>query len=269
MFDFTPVGLVVALVGVAFVVASFVLTDAIGPNLVWRIGRIAAAIRKAAIAGCAAALELRGDEDASAASSSLATSSTASLSAPLSLLLADEDVDAVFAQLRVPVVSCLADDEPDTRRWAVVVLATLFARLRVPLGGDIVRAVVPPLLARLDDADDDVRLRACAAIPAAVRACTIADAKGAPVEHSADALLIHADDPDERVRDQACRALQSLVPIDPQYLHRAALQHRLRHRSPEVCDDIVARARSLLDADQDAGDGVDADVGADSNTDAP
>lgn len=106
---------------------TFVL-NALLPNIVWRVGRVASTIRKVALA-CLYAFLRRG-------------------------LLSDDEMRSV-ADDTVPVVkSCLSDDDAATRHITCLVLSLMFKGLTDYFKDTQVRDIYPELLKRLDDSSD-------------------------------------------------------------------------------------------------------------------
>ena len=197
----------------------FLLVEVLEPSMQWRVGRVAATVRKAATA---AALGVWAG----------------------GLLPTDEEARAALDRTLASLKACMSDDDAGTRALACGVLAAALKRLAGALDGEVARSLQADLVKRLDDADDGVRLRACALIAAFSRCAPPAELKGAPCQWSVDALLVHADDPDPTIAAAAAAAAEQWVAVDPSYVLRAARDNRAKHRAPDMCDRLAALARA-------------------------
>jgi len=111
------------------------LCKAIVPNLVWRVGRVEATVRKVALAVC------HGLMKAGAART--------------------EALAAAAPEL-VPLLCSNLDDMDETARlMSCLCLRVMFERLRGAFGEQAVHELYPKLLKRLDDSSDAVRAAIC------------------------------------------------------------------------------------------------------------
>ncbi len=154
-----------------------IVHNAILPNLTWRMGIVAATLRKVAVA-CLYTM-LHGEK--------LDTEAAYSLGPSL-----------------LPVLNTnLEDGDATVRRMCCMNMHIILRLLPGTLGEDPVRLLYPELLKRLDDSSDDVRLAACDAINSLFMATPKVHLQGTPLEYSVEQLLIHLDDqsPSIQVRE--------------------------------------------------------------------
>ena len=199
------------------------------PNLVWRVGRVAATIRKVA-------------------SSCLYRMLCERLPAPGWLLLR-------FDELAPSVLTALDDGDAATRRLAAGILSELFGLLPGKLGDEAVRTMYPDLLKRLDDSNDAVRVAACAALEAFLAAAPASAYAGTPIDYMCDTFLVHLDDADATVQGAVFRVLCGATRMGTgrgagaaALVAKKAAAVRVHHRSPRLCDELVRFAEEELDA---------------------
>lgn len=195
-------------------VAPALLTQVLEPNMQWRAGRVASTTRKVAVAASLAVWE--------------------------GGLVSATERATTLSKLLPSCKACMSDDDAGTRALACGLLAASMTDLAGHLDGEFARAVQGDLVKRLDDADDGVRLRACALLAAFSKCAPAVQLRGSPCQWSIDALMIHADDSDPAIAAAAGAAIEPWVGVDPEYVRRAATQNRSKHRSPELCDRIIS-----------------------------
>ena len=117
-----------------------IIQDILIPNLVWRAGRVEATIRKVALAACYGILKAG--------------------ATPLDTLT------AVASTLIPLLVSSLDDTHSDVtpRSMACFCLTIIFDRLKGCFGEQSLMEVYHPLLKRLDDSNDAVRIAICSTL---------------------------------------------------------------------------------------------------------
>ncbi len=151
-----------------------IVNDAILPNLTWRVGVVAATLRKVAVA-CLYTIFHGGKLDTEAAYS--------------------------LGPSLLPVLNTnLEDGDATVRRLCCLNMHMILHLLPGALGEDPIRLLFPELLKRLDDSNDDVRLAACEAINSLFMATPKVHLQGTPLEYSVEQLLIHLDDQDASIQ---------------------------------------------------------------------
>ena len=199
--------------------------DVLRPNLVWRAGRVAATIRKVSMF-CLRSLLQRFDDGSTAAGDSFVT-------------------EAFLPGFIASIKSCLDDNDADTRRFSCYVLEAAFSRSRNALGRDFVLDIYADLVKRLDDSNDSVRKSACEALLSFVKSGIKPDAlMSTALEYTTDALLVHLDDADADVQSKVLAILIEVIKFDPAKVEAKAHAARSTHRSPTLCDEIVARCQA-------------------------
>jgi hypothetical protein len=159
------------------------------PNLIWKPGRVAAKIRKAAC---------------------LVNLSIAELG-----IAAPDDYAAVAAKLFPPLLSALDDDyEASTRAIVCKTFKYMFVILRGHMDEETCRTIYGDLLKRLDDNDDSIRMDAAAALATFIP-CVPLPIGSTLVEYTVQTLLIHLDDTSEPIREAVLPALQVAAKLCP------------------------------------------------------
>lgn len=195
-------------------VTPALVRDVLVPNCVWRVGMVAATIRKVSLA-CIYTLFRR--------------------------RLMSQEAAMLTLEAMLPVLkSCLGDDDFATRHASCLVAGSAFALLPGALNDEQVRELYPELVKRLDDSNDNVRIAVCDAYQAFARSAPVSAFRGAPFEYTVDCLIVHLDDPAREIQSAALEALKAFIFIKPSYVARQAAEARKRHRSPDLCDEIIA-----------------------------
>ncbi|KDO29225.1 hypothetical protein SPRG_19895 [Saprolegnia parasitica CBS 223.65] len=193
--------------------ASTVLVKAITPNIVWQGGKVAATIRKVAMA-CTYTLLRQG----------LATTPCLFEAAPVML----------------PVLKAALDDgDAKTRQLVCLALQFLFVALPQALGQEPVAQLYHDLLKRLDDSNDLVRKAACATFLEFLRAAPPSHFQGTIIDYSMDALFVHLDDNDSEIQAAVFAVLLETKRVDATRLRQKAAENRSRLRSPYYCDQLL------------------------------
>lgn len=196
------------------------LKDIIQPNLVWRPGGVASAMRKIA--------------------------SSAFLSALRSKLISPSVVRECWNSMQQQVLSVLADDDSVTRQIVSMLLQLIFESGQgILLDMQATRDVYPELIKRLDDSNDTVRQLICETLQAFLRASTKENLQGGPIDHTIDSLLVHMDDPEPHLQQYCFQALCEFAKFDPEYASKKASEARQKHRSPTYCDKLLQLCQQL------------------------
>ncbi|OWZ19534.1 hypothetical protein PHMEG_0006218 [Phytophthora megakarya] len=192
------------------------LQKAIIPNIVWRGGRVAATIRKVAVA-CAYTL-LRQD-------------------------IADHPCLFETAPQMLPVLkSSMDDNDAKTRQLVCLALQYLFVALPGCLGEEPVHQLYAEILKRLDDSNDTVRKAACQTFTTFLRAAPKEHFRGTIIDYTLDCLFVHLDDSEPDIQEAVFEVLKGTVAIDAPRLAKKAEENRIRHQSPRYCDQLLALA---------------------------
>ncbi|CAH0489311.1 unnamed protein product [Peronospora farinosa] len=192
------------------------LQKAIIPNMVWHEGRMAATIRKAAVA-CAYTCLSQG--------------------------IADQPCLFETAPQMLPVLKASIDDsDAKTRQLVCLALQYLFVALPSCLGEEPVHQLYSEILKRLDDSNDTVRKAACQTFSTFLRAAPKEHFQGPIVNYTLDCLFVHLDDPEPDIQEAVYNVLRETVAIDAPQLAKKAEENRSRHRSPHYCDQLVVLA---------------------------
>uniref|UniRef100_A0AAQ6A8Y3 TOG domain-containing protein n=1 Tax=Amphiprion ocellaris TaxID=80972 RepID=A0AAQ6A8Y3_AMPOC len=189
------------------------LCDVLLPNLVWRAGRTAAAVRTAVLS-CVLAL-LHGQAIT-----------------PGQLLSLEE-------KLSPRVLSALDEDSQMSRLFACRSLSAILRLIGTSLHQEALNKIYPELLKRLDDSSEEVRGEALQALDLWLSSLT----KDYDLELCSphlqllfQQLLLHLDDPDSSVQDRVLDVLKKGSSVHPVLLRREVEAVRDKHRSPVYCD---------------------------------
>jgi len=193
--------------------ADTLMRQALLPCCVWRVGAVAATLRKVAILATAKLMSRK--------------------------LLPADALLPVLDEFLPTLRSCASDDDATTRNHALHLLSHTVQAAGALLTDSQLRDVYPDLLKRLDDSDDGVRINACAALHSLATSVPATMLAGGPVEHTIDALLVHLDDADATVQQAVFHSLTAWVEVDGAYARRKLSEARLRHRSPALCDALL------------------------------
>lgn len=193
-----------------------VVSDILVPNLQWRAGRTAAAIRTAAVACLWALL------------SSEALSAT--------------QVQGVREVLLPLVLTTLEEDSQTTRLTSCRIVSAFLKSCGGATEPDKFIKVYPELLKRLDDVSTEVRLAAASALAAWLE-CIRHDGAEAcyqrDVQHLYRELLVYLDDPTSAVQDAVLEVLQAGGDLFPDLLVRETEAVVHKHRSPTRCERLL------------------------------
>jgi hypothetical protein len=135
------------------------------PNLIWKPGKMASALRKLSVATLFSLLRTGG-------------------------LMTDISLDAV-PHILLTLKQNILDDDGTTRELVCLSLGVVFDLLPEPLGATEVNTMYPDLIKCLDNDKHNVRFAAMNAIKAFLKAAQPLTFQGAPIECIVDALLVH------------------------------------------------------------------------------
>ncbi|ETI37684.1 hypothetical protein, variant 1 [Phytophthora nicotianae] len=192
------------------------LQKAIIPNIVWRGGRVAATIRKVAVA-CAYTLLRQG--------------------------IAGQQCLFETAPQMLPVLkSSMDDSDAKTRQLVCLALQYLFVALPGCLGEEPVHQLYAEILKRLDDSNDTVRKAACQTFTTFLKAAPKEHFRGTIIDYTMDCLFVHLDDSEPDIQEAVFKVLKETIVIDAPRLAKKAEENRTRHQSPRYCDQLLALA---------------------------
>lgn len=196
------------------------LKKSIIPNIVWRGGRVAATIRKVAVA-CAYTLLRQG--------------------------IADQSCLFETAPQMLPVFkSSMDDSDAKTRQLVCLALQYLFVALPGCLGEEPVHQLYADILKRLDDSNDTVRKAACQTFTTFLKAAPKEHFGGTIIDYTLDCLFVHLDDTEIDIQEAVFTVLKETVNIDAPRLAKKAEENRTRHQNPRYCDQLLALATVRL-----------------------
>ncbi|KAJ1431238.1 armadillo-type protein [Ochromonadaceae sp. CCMP2298] len=189
------------------------------PNLVWRVGRVEATVRKVALALAYGILK------AGAVKS-----------------------DTLFktaAELVPLIVSHLDDSEVTPRQMAVLCVTVIFERLRGSFSEQSVHEIYPKLVARLDDSSDSVRVAVCGAFVQFFQCADVRCYSSTTLDYTLDQLFLHLDDPEPTLQQAVLGALLQAAKLDKALVLRKAERNRSNHRTPLMCDRVVVEVTGV------------------------
>ncbi|CAI5675436.1 unnamed protein product [Oreochromis niloticus] len=198
------------------------LSDILLPNLVWRAGRTAAAVRTSALSCLLAVLH-------------------GGAITPGQLICLEE-------RMRPQVLSALEEDSQMSRLLACRCLCAILRLTGTSLHHEALNKIYPELLKRLDDSSEEVRGVALQAVGLWFSSLT-KDYNpvlcGAHLQLLFQQLLLHLDDPDSSVQDQVLEVLKKGSSAHPALLKKEVEAVRDKQRSPVYCDQLLQHISSL------------------------
>ena len=182
-------------------------------NLVWRVGRVEATVRKVALAATYGILK------AGAVTPDVMTR-TASELVPL-------------------LVSNLDDSDVSTRQISCLCIGILFERLRGAFGEDSISNMYPVLLKRLDDSNDHVRINVCNALEHFCQCAPRTAYTSTCIDYTLDQLFIHLDDVNPAIQDAVYKVIIMYgTHLDKMRVLKKAESNIPTMRSPYLCHKI-------------------------------
>jgi dynein assembly factor 5 len=203
----------------AFVASSSesILKEIVSPNLVWRVGRVEATMRKVAISIAHAVLK------------------TGSVTV--------ETLVSTAGMLIPSLVSHLDDTDISIRLIACLCLNSYFYRL-IPaetFSSQSINELYPKLLKRLDDSNDEIRQAICLTLSSffSYKGTNQYFYNSTCVDYSLDQLFIHLDDPDEKIQESVKNTILSLKHINSDLILKKAETNKNSHRTPTLCLQVI------------------------------
>jgi hypothetical protein len=192
---------------------------AVIPNLAWKVGGLACALRKVASAVL------------------------------LSLLKSECTTYAIMFKVSSPLLpllkSILSDDDSSLRELAISSISIVFAKLPGELGEVAIQQLYPDLIKCLDDSSQNVRYLACDALKHFLTCAPASNFLGTPMSYIIEQLLVHMDDCDLLLKEKVHDVLLSALYIDPQGVVKGAQKALLSHSSCYYCNLLLSRATDL------------------------
>ncbi|KAK7175263.1 hypothetical protein R3I93_002230 [Phoxinus phoxinus] len=201
---------------------EMVLQDLLLPNLVWRSGRSAAAVRTAALSCLLAVLH--------------------------GAAFPAERIVSVEETLSTQLISALEEDSKLARLLACRSLHALLKLTTQQLSTDSLNKIYPELLKRVDDSSEDVRLEALKSLStwfSSLGKNYDTHSCRPHLEFLFQQLLLYMDDPDTKVQDSVLEVLKVASAVDGGLLQRQTEAVREKQRSPENCDKLLQHIHSL------------------------
>ncbi|XP_051572225.1 dynein axonemal assembly factor 5-like [Myxocyprinus asiaticus] len=201
---------------------EMVLQDLLLPNLVWRSGRSAAAVR------------------------------TAALSCLLALLhgatFPAEQVLSVESTLSSQLICALEEDSRLARLLACRSLNSLLKLTAQQLNSDSLNKIYPELLKRVDDSSEEVRVEALKSLStwfSSLGKNYDTQSCRSHLEFLFQQLLLYMDDPESKVQDSVLDVLKVASEVDRDLLKQQTEAVREKQHSPEYCDKLLQHIHSL------------------------
>lgn len=201
---------------------ELVLQDLLLPNLVWRSGRSAAAVRTAALSCLLAVLH--------------------------GAAFPAEQVLSVEETLSTQLISALEEDSKLARLLACRSLHALLKLTTQRLNTDSLNKIYPELLKRVDDSSEDVRVEALKSLStwfSSLGRNYDTQSCRPHLEFLFQQLLLYMDDPDTKIQDSVLEVLKVGSEVDGGLLQQQTEAVREKQRSPEYCDQLLQHIHSL------------------------
>eukprot|EP00112_Aurelia_sp_Birch-Aquarium-sp1_P015656 Seg3494.1 transcript_id=Seg3494.1/GoldUCD/mRNA.D3Y31 product="Dynein assembly factor 5 axonemal" protein_id=Seg3494.1/GoldUCD/D3Y31 len=198
------------------------MRDAILPNCVWHAGRVAAAVRAAAMSCLWSFLQNH--------------------------IITTQHINEVFADLLTQIISCLDDDNQTTRAVTCKTILKLLAECKESFDAERLHLIYPELMKRMDDSSEEIRILATRAFSAYFKCFTNYDTDFYQLHLEAmfKGLLIHLDDPSQFIQDAVLDALKEAANIHPKLLRSRINEVREKHRSTRYCEDLEKHIETIL-----------------------
>jgi dynein assembly factor 5 len=208
--------------------ALSIVKQVVVPNLVWRVGRVEATVRKVALAMAHGLLKAGA--------------------------LGPEQLGQVAVELVPLIVSNLDDMESTPRQIACLCLTVLFERLRgFGFGDSAVREIYPKLVARLDDSNDAVRKSVCGTLQMFLQCAHKSCFAGTVIDYVLEQLFVHLDDPDPDIQ-QAVYAVIVVAAhaVDKALVLKKAESSKDSHRSSALCNRLIVEVQGFEILDENS-----------------
>uniref|UniRef100_A0A672RML2 Dynein assembly factor 5, axonemal-like n=1 Tax=Sinocyclocheilus grahami TaxID=75366 RepID=A0A672RML2_SINGR len=195
---------------------ELVMQDLLLPNLVWRSGRSAAAVRSAALSCLLAVLH--------------------------GVVLSVEET------LSTQLISALEEDSKLARLLACRSLHSLLKLTTQQLNADSLNKIYPELLKRVDDSSEDVRVEALKSLSSwfsSLGKNYDPQSCRPHLEFLFQQLLLYMDDPNTKIQDSVLEVLKVASEVDGRLLQQQTEAVREKQRSPEYCDKLLQHIHSL------------------------
>ncbi|XP_052409309.1 dynein axonemal assembly factor 5 [Carassius gibelio] len=200
---------------------EMVLQDLLLPNLVWRSGRSAAAVRTAALSCLLAVLH--------------------------GAAFPAERVLSVEETLATQLISALEEDSKLARLLACRSLHSLLRLTAQQLSADSLNKIYPELLKRVDDSSEDVRVEALKSLStwfSSVGKNYDTQSCRPHLEFLFQQLLLYMDDPDTKIQDSVLEVLKEASEVDGGLLQQQTEAVTEKQRSPEYCYKLLQHIHS-------------------------
>lgn len=199
--------------------AQLLLGKVLLPPLVWHAGKVAAAVRFAAVTALGTVLRRQ-------------------LAPPQLLMHFIETPGAV--KLLPLLYACLDEDwYVDLRNSSCRVFEQLMLAVGTHLTQEQRRSIYPELTKRLDDSSNAVRIAVCSALCAFAQTMP-PDYCDTNTGYLAAGVIIHMDDSDVSVQEAAVSVMEALARVKPHIIRKEVQKVRERFRSKHYCDRVIA-----------------------------
>ncbi|NXN93371.1 DAAF5 factor, partial [Rhinopomastus cyanomelas] len=202
-----------------------VIKDILAPNLQWRAGRTAAAIRATAVSCLWALIHCE--------------------------MLSPEEVLKVKDGLMPEIIAAIDEDSKITRMMACRIVGVLLKVCGKQFDEDNFTKTYTEVLKRLDDASCDVRLAAAHTLSnwfKCVRDTDVKSAMESHVEFLYQELLIYLDDQDQNTQDAVLEVLKEGSVLYPDVLVREIEGVVHKHRTPVYCNQLLHHIQAARDS---------------------
>eukprot|EP00899_Mesostigma_viride_P025251 jgi/Mesvir1/5910/Mv00679-RA.1 len=197
-------------------VAVEVVQELLVTSLVWRVGKVAAAVRHAAMVALGTFLRRR-------------------------LCSADALLDVLKKGQLLPVLhSCLEEDYfVETRKASCHALEQLLLIVTPVLSDEHRRAIYPELLKRLDDSNDAVRVAVTEAVKAFFGG-NFPQYDDTNTGYFVTGLVLHMDESNPAIQEAVCAAVEVAARVKPAVIKGIVEAAQSRHRVPQYCQRVLA-----------------------------
>lgn len=189
------------------------------PNLVWRVGRVEATVRKVALAVCFGLLKAGGT--------------------------ITQSLFDITGELLPLLCSNLDDHETSPRLMACMSITVVLERLKGSFGDQVLSEMYPNLLKRLDDSSDQVRIAICSTLVSFFSCANKSCYSSTLLEYSLDQLFVHLDDKDPAIQNAVLPVLVAVADIKKDLVLKKAENCRHSHRNVSMINKLLAEVEGF------------------------
>lgn len=201
-----------------------IINDMIIPNIMWKAGRSAGAVRMSAIASLALLIQ---------------TNTVKNIQVKL----------ATIENLIKLLISVLDDENKSTRLYICNIYHIILKHFGPDLSKDLLHKLYPEFIKRLDDPVDDIRFEILAVFSVYMRSLNTANYDKilyqAHLQMIYENVLLYLDDSNPQIQTKVFELLKDTSSLNTELLLQEIDRVKSKHRSSKYCDDLINHCKSL------------------------